>query len=115
LVISVQFSVKVKLEPFQLQALIQTALRNMYGQVGGATLLVDVLDWRPNELGKSGIADVHEAGQGLLRTDAESAAAIWAALSVLSSYDSKACRVLVQEATSFLPVLHPLAGAAKQS
>ncbi|KAF6005124.1 hypothetical protein CCYA_CCYA01G0394 [Cyanidiococcus yangmingshanensis] len=103
--ISIEFVAPTKLESYQVQALIQAALRSLYGQVGSATLLVDILVWEPGTVQRRGVAGVHEAGFGLLRMEIESAAAVWAALTVLSTFDNKTCRVIVHEATPFLPAL----------
>jgi RNase P/RNase MRP subunit POP5 len=103
----VDFAVPVRLEPYQIQALIQTALRSLCGQIGSANLLVDLLEWESNETRLPDVNCIQRIGSGLLRTESETAAMVWAALTILSSFDNKACRVLVKEAAHFPLALTP--------
>jgi hypothetical protein len=108
-----EFESAVALSSTTVQSMCVQATRSMFGLIGAGKFAVDVLQWSAASAASSdddGDA-VHCAGTGILSLcDATHLVPVRAALTLLSTYGGKACRVTV---TQYSPALASLASNSR--
>lgn len=129
--VCVQLSPAAVADAFLLKSIAVRALRSTYGSSADGVMPLDVLHFQ-----RSAAEDEHEhegvgederersgdqkqrhrvsvsSHRALLRARYRDAAAVRAALTLLSSYDRMQCRISVREASPFLPMLQRVPAAA---
>jgi len=90
LYIHIEFVEKIsQFTPYLVKSIVVSALKILFGQ-NGLALQADVLKVE------------REQQHAILRIHKDSLVAVWSSLTLLSSYDSRACRILILQVSPFL-------------
>ncbi|KAK4534003.1 hypothetical protein CDCA_CDCA01G0028 [Cyanidium caldarium] len=101
--VRIDFQPPVAVDAYVIKSVVNAALRKLYGSTGEHTISVEVLHCGESE--RAGQVPTRSSHQATLRTRYADLYRLWAALTLLAVFDAKPCRVVVQHAAAFLPLL----------
>ena len=101
--VRIDFQPPVAVDAYVVKSVVNAALRKLYGSTGEHTISVEVLHCGESE--RAGQVPTRSSHRATLRTRYADLYRLWAALTLLAVFDAKPCRVVVQHAAAFLPLL----------